>query len=282
MNALVSMLFWLQQTTQQAIQQAMQAGMKEPTRTAFSAPGSNLANAAAAESWHAFFWVIPFILIAEILLVVVIIKFRDKGDGRRPATFHENNLLELIWTVIPTIVVVLVALHSFPVLRYMEFGGTNPALNVNVVGHQFFWEYKYPQYGIDISNDTLVVPADQVVDLDLTSVDVIHGFYVPGLGIQEDALPGRVTNLWFKAVSGVYKGQCTQLCGANHAQMLIEVQVLPNDQFQAWLQTHRSQAAPTPATPPVQPAPSAGSVKVPAPGGAKPAPPAKKKGGARP
>ncbi|MGH9480472.1 MAG: cytochrome c oxidase subunit II, partial [Terriglobales bacterium] len=247
MNALASMVYaaaaWLQQGTQQAIQQAMQAGMKEPTRTAFSAPGSNLAHAAAAESWHAFLWVVPFILLADVLLVVVIVKFRDRGDGRRPATFHENNLLEFAWTVIPAIVVILVALHSFPVLHYMEFGGTNPALNVNVVGHQFFWEYKYPQYGIDISNDTLVVPADQVVDLDLTSVDVIHGFFVPGLGIQEDALPGRVTNLWFKADPGVYKGQCTQLCGENHAQMLIEVQVLPNDQFQAWLQTHRGRPA---------------------------------------
>lgn len=191
---------------------------------------------------------IPFILIAYGLLVYVIFKFRDKGDGRQPARFHENNPLEFTWTVVPAIIVVLVALHSYPVLHFMEFGGNNPALNVNVVGHQFFWEYKYPQYGIDISNDTLVVPANQVVDLDLTSVDVIHGFYVPGLGLQMDALPGRLTNLWFNAKPGYYKGQCTQLCGANHSQMLIEVQVLPSDQFQAWLQAHRNQpAAPPPA-----------------------------------
>ncbi|MGH9393567.1 MAG: cytochrome c oxidase subunit II [Terriglobales bacterium] len=240
-----------QQAAQQSLAAAAAKGMQANTRNPFGAPGSNVATLGAAESWHALLWVLPFILIAYFLLAYVLVKFRDKGDGRKPADFHENNPLEFAWTVIPAIVVVLVALHSYPVLHYMEFGGNNPALNVQVVGHQFFWEYKYPQYGIDISNDTLVVPANEVVDLDLTSVDVIHGFYVPGLGIQEDALPGRLTNLWFKGETGFYKGQCTQLCGANHSQMLIEVQVVPNDQFQAWLLAHKNQPAkPAPASAP--------------------------------
>jgi cytochrome c oxidase subunit II len=236
----------------QAMAQAAAKGSAAPVRNAFDAPGSAEAVRAAAESLHAFIWVLPFILIAYILLVYVIFKFRDKGDGRQPATFHENNPLEFLWTVIPVIVVVSVALHSYPTLSFLEFGGNNPSVTIDVVGHQFFWEYKYPQYGIDISNDTLVVPANQVVDLDLTSVDVIHGFYVPGLGIQMDALPGRLTNLWFKAKPGYYKGQCTQLCGANHAQMLIDVQVVPDDQFQAWLAAHRSQSAAV--SPPADPA----------------------------
>ena len=268
----VSALLWMQQTARQALQQGLQAN----TRTAFSDPGSSVARAAAAESWHAFLLVIPFILIAYGLLVYVMFKFRDKGDGRQPATFHENNPLEFAWTVIPAIVVAIVALHSFPVLHFMEYGGNNPALNVDVVGHQFFWEYKYPAYGIDISNDTLVVPAHQVVDLDLTSVDVIHGFFVPGLGIQMDALPGRLTNLWFRADPGVYKGQCDQLCGANHSQMLIDVQVLPDDQFQAWLLAHRSQPGAAPAAAP--PAATAPTMKMPA-GRKMKMPPAAKKGG---
>ena len=234
----------------QAMAQAAAKGSAAPVRNAFSQPGGIVAIRAAAASLRAFVWVIPFILIAYILLAYVIIKFRDKGDGRKPATFHENNPLEFLWTIIPLIVVITVALHSYPTLTFMEFGGNNPALTIDVVGHQFFWEYKYPQYGIDISNDTLVVPANAVVDLDLTSVDVIHGFYVPGLGIQMDALPGRITNLWFKAKPGYYKGQCTQLCGVNHAQMLIDVQVVPNDQFQAWLAKHRTQSASLPAAPP--------------------------------
>jgi len=256
------LLTWLQGAAQAPASSSLPgaaAGMQAPTRIAFTQPGSDVAKLAAAESLHAFWWVIPFILIAYIGLVYVLVKFRDKGDGRQPAHFHENNPLEFAWTVIPAIVVVLVALHSYKTLHYMEFGGVNPALNVDVIGHQFFWEYKYPQYGIDISNDTLVVPASRVVDLDLTSVDVIHGFYVPGLGIQEDALPGRVTNLWFNAEPGYYKGQCTQLCGANHSQMLIEVQVLPDDQFEAWLQAHRNQPAAAPAATGAPAAPTAGT-----------------------
>lgn len=251
---LFSLWLGLQQTAHEALAQ----GLAQPTRNAFDAPGSSVARLAAAESWHAFWWVIPFIVIAYVMLVVVMIRFRDKGDGRKAAKFHEHNLLEFLWTLIPAIVVVMVALHSYPVLHFMEYGGNSPALNVDVVGHQFFWEYKYPAYGIDISNDTMVVPASKVVDLDLTSVDVIHGFYVPGLGIQEDALPGRLTNLWFKAKPGVYKGECTQLCGADHSQMLITVQVVPDNEFEAWLAAHKNQPAAAPAA---APGPPAGIVK---------------------
>lgn len=231
---------------QKIMQSEAMQGMSARTREVFTSPGSNVARAAATDSWHAFYWVMPFILIAFVMLAIVIVKFRDHGDGRQPARFHEQNFLESLWTIVPIIVVVTVALQSYPVLHYMEFGGNNPDLNIDVIGHQWFWEYKYPQYGIDISNATLVLPADKVVDLDLTSVDVIHGFYVPGLGIQEDALPGRITNQWFKADAGYYKGQCTQLCGVNHDQMLIEVQVLPDQQWREWLQAHASSPAGAP------------------------------------
>jgi len=241
-----ALALWQAQHTMSDTAHAAMQGMAANTRNAFDAPGSTVAHAAALVSWESFWWVIPFILLAYILLVVVMVKFRDKGDGRKPASFSHNNPLEAAWTIIPLLVVITVALKSYPVLHFMEFGGTNPAVNVQVVGHQFFWEYKLPAYGIDISNDTLVVPEDKVVDLDLTSVDVIHGFFVPGLGIQIDALPGRVTNLWFKAKAGYYKGQCTQLCGANHSQMLIEVQVVPEDQFLAWV---KSKAQAKPAAP---------------------------------
>src|SRR6185312_3504168 len=113
MNFALILLAWLQD--------APLGGATAPTTNSFSQPGSNIARLAAAESWHAFWWVIPFILLAYVLLVYVMVKFRDKGDGRQPAKFHENNPLEFAWTVIPAIVVALVALHSFPVLHYMEF-----------------------------------------------------------------------------------------------------------------------------------------------------------------
>ena len=239
MNAVLTLMIWLQSLP------ALEAhGSAQPTRNAFWNPGSNLADLGRSETLRAFLFFIPFILIAFALLFYVIVHFRDRGDGRQPAHFHENNPLEFLWTVVPLCVVVYVALHSFPVLHYMEFGGNDPALNVQVIGHQWFWEYKYPAYGVDVSSSTLVLPANQVVDLDLTSVDVIHGFYVPGLGVQEDALPGMLTNLWFNARPGYYKGQCDQLCGVNHSQMLIDVAVVPPAQFQQWIQAQQHPAAP--------------------------------------
>ena len=121
----------------QAMAQAAAKGSAAPVRNAFDAPGSREAIRAAAESLHALLWVIPFILIAYILLAYVMIRFRDKGDGRKPASFHENNPLEFLWTVIPLIVVVSVALHSYPTLSFMEFGGNTPAMTIDVVGNQF-------------------------------------------------------------------------------------------------------------------------------------------------
>ncbi|MGH9487510.1 MAG: cytochrome c oxidase subunit II [Terriglobales bacterium] len=233
-------LMFFQQSLKSIMESKALKGMAAPTRNAFTTPGSNLARLAAHVSWWSFWMVFPFILIAYVGLIFVMIRFRDKGDGRKPAGFNEHHFLEFCWTIIPLIVVVTVALHSYGPLHFMEYGGNQPAITIDVVGHQFFWEFKYPQYGIDLSNATLVLPANKVVDLDLTSVDVIHGFFVPGLGIQEDALPGRITNLWFKAQPGYYKGQCDQLCGTGHSGMLIEVQILPDAEFQQWLATHRS------------------------------------------
>jgi cytochrome c oxidase subunit 2 len=220
-----------------------------PITNAFSDPASSVAQAAVKLSWRAFWTFLPFIVLAEALLVYGIFRFR-KRPGREAAKFHHGPVLELVWTLIPTIAVFSMFAPSVKTLRYMLYGP--PAqVNVTVVGHQFFWEYKYPQYGIDISNEAMVVPEGENVNLDMTSVDVIHGFYVPSLGIQEDALPGRITNLWFNAdKTGTFKGQCTQLCGALHSEMFIDVKVLPRDQFAAWVAAHQSQSAhlATPAT----------------------------------
>lgn len=213
-----------------------------PITNAFSDPASSVAQAAVKLSWRAFWVFLPFIVLAEFLLFFGMIRFR-KRPGREAAKFHHGPVLEFAWTLIPTIAIVCMFAPSVKTLRYMLYGP--PAqVNVTVVGHQFFWEYKYPQYNIDISNEALVVPEGENVNLDMTSVDVIHGFYVPALGIQEDALPGRITNLWFNAdKTGVFKGQCTQLCGALHSEMYIDVKVLPRDQFAAWVAAHQSSSA---------------------------------------
>lgn len=213
-----------------------------PITNAFNDPASSVAQAASSLTWRAFWTFLPFIILAEFLLFFGIVRFR-KRPGREASKRHENPLLEITWTAIPAIALATVLAPSVRTLRFMV--DSPPAqVNVTVIGHQFFWEYKYPQYGIDISNEALVVPEGENVNLDMTSVDVIHGYYVPSLGIQEDALPGRITNLWFNAdKTGVFKGQCTQLCGALHSEMYIDVKVLPRDQFAAWVAAHRSASA---------------------------------------
>lgn len=212
---------------------------------AFGSPSSNVAHAIHHVSWTTFWIIIPFIAIAEILLVVVIFKFRRRpGDTRQPAKFHENPPLEITWTVLPLIAVMVCAFLGFRTLKFIDYGPA-PAVTVMVVGHRFFWEYRYPRYGIDFSNQALVVPADRDIDLNVTSVDVIHGFYVPSLGLQMDAVPGRISHLWFKAKHpGLYQGQCAQLCGPLHGEMFITVKIVPPAQFVQWLNQHATQNAP--------------------------------------
>lgn len=237
-----------------------QAPGSAPVTNAFGDPASSWAHILRHTALTGFWIMFPLIAIAEVLLVYVIFKFRRR-PGRKPATFHENPGLEIFWTVVPLIAVLVVGILSHGPLHFYD-ATPAPDLNVMVVGHRFFWEYRYPDYGIDFANKDLVVPAGRNVDLQITSVDVIHGFYVPSLGIQMDAVPGRITHAWFNAQPGHYEGQCAQLCGPLHGEMWINVDVIPPAQFAAWLRANASQ---TPAAAPAKPA---------APAGAKPASPA--------
>ncbi len=219
-----------------------------PITNAFNDPSSPLAHSIKHLTLYTLLLVLPFILLAEILLVVVIFKFRAK-PGRKPATFTENHKLEFIWTLLPIIALIFVAVPTYHVLHRVEYSPA-PDLTVDIVGHQFYWEYKYPAYNIDFSSHDLVVPAGEVVDLNITSGDVIHAWYVPALGVQMDAVPGRITTAWFKANPGYYKGQCAQLCGANHGKMLIQVRAIPPDQFQQWVSKQQAAAASSMGHPP--------------------------------
>jgi cytochrome c oxidase subunit II len=176
---------------------------------------------------------LPFLLLPQILLVYLIWKYRA-SRGHTAATFHENVKLEIAWTVVPALTLIMIAIPAYRTLRRMDVPPRSD-LVVEVIGHQFFWEYRYPRFGVGIADEPLVVPADKVVTLNCTSVDVIHSFWVPAFGIKQDANPGRITHTWFKAGTGRYKGQCAELCGTLHAQMLIDVRVVPDDQFEQWI-----------------------------------------------
>jgi cytochrome c oxidase subunit 2 len=191
--------------------------------------------------WKAFGVTMFFFLIAELILLVAIIKFRAK-PGVPAAKFHENLKLEIVWTAIPTLAMVILSGPSFSTLKYLE---TVPKsdLTIEIIGHQWFWEYRYSGEGVAFANETLVVPVGKIVAADVTSIDVIHSWFVPEFGVKMDANPGRVNHTWFQVEKpGTYKGQCAELCGVLHGEMLITVNAVSPEEFARWLEQKKKGA----------------------------------------
>jgi cytochrome c oxidase subunit 2 len=178
-------------------------------------------------------------------------KFRYRKD-RQVNDFHGNLTLEVVWTVIPVILLIIISVPAFRVLQFTEYAPKDIAETVEVVGHQFFWEYRYPDAGISIANQPMRIPAGQNVRLLVTSDDVIHDFSVPSFGFKQDAIPGRVNERWVRAdKAGTYDVYCAQLCGALHANMLGKVEVLEPEAYAAW-KAENTKAAPAADAPVTQ------------------------------
>lgn len=200
-------------------------------------------------------WIITGIVILVLaLLVTVIVRFNRKASPVPSRTTH-NTVIELVWTVIPVMVLVLIAVPSFRLMFFQL--DTPPAdLTVKATGKQWFWTYAYPDNGnfefdslmiadkdlqpgqprlLAVDNE-MVVPVNKVVRVQTIGADVIHEFVVPSFGIRIDAIPGRLNETWFKAKQeGVYYGQCSQLCGRDHAFMPIAIRVVSEQAFADWL-----------------------------------------------
>lgn len=182
-----------------------------------------------------------FVLV-EGALITFVVRYRR---GRRPRTadgaqIHGNTRLEVGWTVVPVLIVAAIVgyvFSSLPDITHVPKASAADTLNVTVEGHQFYWLFRYPNGRISI--DTMVVPVNTVVNETVVGIDVIHGWWIPELGGQLDAIPGRVNHTWFKADEvGTYKGQCAQLCGVFHAKMAGAVKVVTRPQFDAFLASH--------------------------------------------
>jgi len=200
-------------------------------------------------------WIISGIVILVLaLLVTVIVRFNARANPVPSRTTH-NTLVELIWTVIPVIILVVIALPSFR-LMFFQLNVPPADLTVKATGKQWFWSYSYPDNGnfefdslmlqdkerkpdqprlLAVDND-MVVPVNKVIRVQTIGADVIHSFTVPSFGIKIDAIPGRLNETWFKATrEGVYYGQCSELCGRDHAFMPIAVRVVSEQAFAAWV-----------------------------------------------
>ena len=201
------------------------------------------------------------------LLIVVMIRF-NAGRNPTPSRTTHNTLIEIAWTVVPVVVLIFIAVPSFKLL-FKQLDLPPADLTVKATGNQWFWSYTYPDNGnfefnsilvpddklkpgqprlLTVDNE-LVVPANKNVRVQTIGADVIHSFAVPSFGIKIDSVPGRLNETWFKATrEGVYYGQCSELCGRDHAFMPIAVRVVSEQQFNDWLADAKKKYAAVPTT----------------------------------
>ncbi|HXG77687.1 MAG TPA: cytochrome c oxidase subunit II [Gaiellaceae bacterium] len=192
-------------------------------------------------------FVVAIFVLVEGLLIAFVLRYRRRRRERFEdgADVHGATKLELAWTAFPVVVLFLIAAFLFvelPGIVDEPSAGPGEALEVRVTGRQFSWQYEYPNGAVAV--DRLRAPAGVPVRLELTApdTDVIHSWWIPALGGKIDAIPGRITDTWFEAERpGLYRGQCAELCGAEHARMLAVVEVLPEDEFDAWLAQRRAE-----------------------------------------
>jgi len=189
-------------------------------------------------------------LVVFALLLYSIVRFRKKGndDGREPPQVYGSNQVEMAWTIIPILIVVALFMATARVIALVQ--NTSPpgnAIAVTAIGHQFWWEYRYPQLGVVTANELHLPVSDPVhptpTFITLLSADTDHSFWVPRLGGKTDLIPNHPNSMWIDPQqTGVYLGQCAQYCGTQHAKMLLRVYVQSKDDFDLWIRQQRQPA----------------------------------------
>jgi len=190
-------------------------------------------------------FVLAIFVLVQGLLIAFIVKYRRRKRPRFEdgAPIHGAARLELLWTAIPVVILFLIGAFVFielPGIKNIPSAGASGQLEITVTGRQFYWQYEYPNGVIAI--DTMRAPAGVPVRLEVTAPDsdVIHSWWIPALGGKIDAIPGTVNETWFEAENpGTYTGQCAELCGLEHANMLASVELMPEAEFAAWLEQRR-------------------------------------------
>ena len=202
-----------------------------------------------------------------VLLVIVMVRFNARANPVPSRTTH-NALIEVLWTVIPIAILMLIAVPSFKLL-FLQLTIPPADITVKATGKQWYWSFSYPDNGkfefdslmlkagelkqdqprlLAVDNE-MVVPVNKNVHVLTTGADVIHSFAVPSFGIKIDAIPGRINETWFKATrEGVYYGQCSELCGKDHAYMPIAVKVVEDQEFASWVETAKKKYASAPVS----------------------------------
>ena len=180
--------------------------------------------------WAAF---AVFILV-EGALVWIIFRYRGKPDDPEPRQVHGNTALEILWTAIPALLLALISVPTVKVI-FQTYEVPKDALNIEVIGHQWWWEFRYPDYGVRTANE-LHVPAGKKVVLKMKTADVLHSFWSPELAAKRDLFPNHTNTLWFTADStGYFSGQCAEFCGTQHGRMAFEIKSTSPEEFDAYI-----------------------------------------------
>ena len=208
-------------------------------------------------------WVsLGIVVFVVALLAIVILRFNSRANPK-PAQFSHNTPVEITWTVVPIVILVAIAAFSLPILFKQQEIPTAD-LTIKTTGNQWYWSYEYPDDGVSfdsfmlakedlaaygytddlylLATDTaMVVPVNKTVVVQVTGSDVIHSWTIPAFAVKQDAVPGRIAELWFKAErEGIYFGQCSELCGKDHTYMPITVKVVSQEVYDTWLTTMKT------------------------------------------
>ena len=214
-------------------------------------------------------WIIVPVTIFVTALLIWVIVFHNRRANPEPARFTHNTPIEVAWTVVPALILLFIALFTFPALRHQQIM-PEADVTIKVTGLQWYWDYEYVDHGVQFSQfmlereeladygytddlyllatDTaMVVPVGRNIVLQVTAGDVIHSWTIPAFGVKQDGIPGRLAELWFNAEEeGIYFGQCSELCGINHAYMPITVKVVSEADYIAWLERQGADLANVP------------------------------------
>ena len=225
----------------------------------------------AIHNFHIFVTIISFLITAFVLLLLLYVMLRyNERANPTPSRATHNTALEVAWTVIPALILLAIAIPSFKML-FEQLEIPKADMTVKATGTSYWtWVYEYPDHGglrfdsvivqqkdlkpgqprlLTVDNE-MVVPVNKVVRMQVTGEGIIHAFAVPAFGIKTDAIPGRLNETWFKATrEGMFHGQCSELCGRNHAFMPITVRVVSEQQFATWLEDAKKKHAATPDRP---------------------------------
>lgn len=237
-------------------------GAPQPWGMGLQASGGPIKDAISSFNTLVFWIIVAITLFVLALLVYVVLKFRAEANPQPSRTSH-NTMLEIAWTVVPVLILVVIAIPSFRLIYYQD-RAVDADFTINVQGRQWYWHYAYPDHGnftfdsypvpdneirqgqirsLSVDNP-LVVPVGASIRILTTGQDVIHSFFVPSLGVQKYTIPGRTLETWIRADRpGVYYGQCNQICGVNHWFMPIEVRAVPREEFNAWAEQARARFA---------------------------------------